>query len=118
MDENIIIKWLTKIIIPYIGTKDCMLIWDTYEAHKSNKVLEFLKQYPNIYTSSIVGGRTSVDQPLDISVNKQFKTVCKSECIKSTNKILEYLENSNNLCSKNNQRQEGIVKSKKDFCFY
>ena len=96
-DENVVIKWIKDVILPYVKDNHCMLLWDTYEAHKSDKVLNFLKKYPNIHTSMIVGGRTSLDQPLDISINKQFKTICKKESIKSANTLLKYLEETRNL---------------------
>jgi len=96
-DENVVIKWIKDVILPYVKDNHCMLLWDTYEAHKSDKVLNFLKKYPNIHTSMIIGGRTSLDQPLDISINKQFKTICKKESIKSANTLLKYLEETRNL---------------------
>ena len=59
----------------------------------------------------IVGGRTSVDQPLDININKQFKSVCKNESIKSANTVLAYLEATNNLNDRSS-REEGVVQGK------
>ena len=86
-DENIILKWFKNTLLPYVRDKHYMLIWDTYKSHKSEQIMEFLKKYPNIHTSMIVGGRTFVDQPLDISANKQFKQICKNESIKAANNI-------------------------------
>jgi len=60
----------------------------------------------------IVGGRTSVDQPLDISVNKQFKQICKNESIKAANNILTYLESANILRTRSNGEDESVVRSK------
>ena len=64
--------------------------------HKSDKVLTFLKNHSNIHIGTIIGGRTSVDQPLDIIFNKQFKIRCKAACIRHTNTLLGYLEDTNN----------------------
>jgi len=52
-----------------------MLLWDSYEAHKSDKVFEFLKKHPHVHLGVIPGEITSLDQPLDINFNKQFKTM-------------------------------------------
>ena len=68
-NEVTIIEWLQKILLPYVKTQNCLLIWDTYEAHISNNVLSFLNKHKNIKVHTIVGGMTSTDQPLDISVN-------------------------------------------------
>jgi len=51
----------------------------------------------------IVGGRTSLDQPLDINFNKQFKTISKRESINHTNSLLKYFEETNSLSQNNKQ---------------
>ena len=107
-DENIIVQCT---LLPYVKNNHCMLIWDTFEAHKNDRIFELLKGYPNIHTSMIIGERTSVDQPLDISINKQFKSVCKNESIKSANTVLAYLEATNNLNDRSS-REEGVVQGK------
>lgn len=95
VNESIIIEWIEKILIPYVKDQHCLLIWDTYEAHKSSKILTYLSKYQNIHPVCIIGGRTSVDQPLDLTINKKFKNVCKKASIKHTNTLLKYMEEAN-----------------------
>lgn len=111
-NEDLIIKWLDDILLPYVKGKHCILLWDTYEAHKSDKVLEYLKKHPHVHIGMIVGGRTSKDQPLDISINKQFKDICKKESICYTNSLIRFLDESNYLTAQSNTRDETVVQSK------
>jgi len=108
--EEIVIDWLKNVLIPHIKEEHCLLIWDSYEAHKSTSVLNFLKNYPKIHIIIIVGGRTSKDQPLDISINKRFKLICKAESIKHTNSLLQLMKESNMIAERNSKVNENIVK--------
>jgi len=58
--------------------------------------LHILKIF-HIHIGKILDGRTSLDQLLDISFNKQFKIICKAESIKVTNLLIKYLEETNSL---------------------
>ena len=33
-DENIIVQWFKNTLLPYVKNNHCMLIWNTFEAHK------------------------------------------------------------------------------------
>jgi len=41
MNEDLVIIWLQQVLIPYIQENQCVLLWDSYEAHTSEKVLNF-----------------------------------------------------------------------------
>ena len=94
-----------------------LLIWDTYEAHISNNVLSFLNKHKNIKVHTIVGGMTSTDQPLDISMNKAFKTICKKESVKFTNAMLEVLNVGNIIQKKQENVNTNLISSKLTFFF-
>ena len=104
-------KWIEKILVPYVKNEHCLLVWDSFESHKCDDMLNFLKKYPNIHLSAIVGGMTSVGQPLDISINKKFKTICKKQYLKHTNKLLEFLIESNGFAQITSQISSNIIKS-------
>ena len=74
---DLIIEWLQKILIPYVGQEKCLLVWDSYEVHLSDKVLTSFKHHPHIEVAVIVGGRTAKRQPLCLSINKKFKIYWK-----------------------------------------
>ena len=62
--------------MPYIGKRNALLIFDSYGAHYSHEVLNSLlsNAHKNLRVAVIPGGYTSRLQPLDISVNKSFKS--------------------------------------------
>jgi len=108
-NEETIIEWINKILLPYVNGEHCMLLWDSYEAHKSFNVLEHLKKTPHVHVGIIIGGRTSVDQPLDISVNK---TICKRESISHANILLNYLTESNSSTQNDHNKKEKLIRGK------
>ena len=95
IDEDLTIQWLKTILIPYVKQEHCMLIWDSFEAHISEKVIAFLEDYKNIHVGVIVGGMTAKSQPLDIMINKKFKSICKRESIRSANVLLDLFNETN-----------------------
>jgi len=54
---------------------------------------------------------TSVGQPLDISIDKKFQTICKKQYLKHTNKLLEFLIESNGFAQITSQISSNIIKS-------
>lgn len=73
MDETKMIEWINKVWSPYVSGKPALLSLDTFSAHFTDKVKDaFAKCNTKLLT--IPGGCTSVLQPLDISINKPFKS--------------------------------------------
>lgn len=95
MEENSIITWIDRILIPHIKDKPSLLLMDSYRAHISPKVLNHLKTFPNLHVGIIVGGTTSYSQPLDIMVNKEFKRVCRQKSLEYTRRLVLNLNEIN-----------------------
>ena len=76
MDEDIMIDYMNKIIIPYIGSNKCLLVLDDYRAHKTEQVIQYACKN-KIQPFLIPAGFTYCLQPLDVSVNKPFKDILK-----------------------------------------
>ena len=83
--NDIMLDWIDKVYKPYIF-KDpllgsSLLIIDKASSHICDEVIESCTEnYMNI--SILPAGTTSVLQPLDISINKIFKTFIKEKYIK------------------------------------
>lgn len=91
MNEELMLLWIDQVLLPYVKKNHALLLMDSYEAHKSSRVLSHFQNYPNIHLGIIVGGTTSFSQPLDITVNKEFKAVCRRKSIEFTNRIIHSL---------------------------
>ena len=104
-NEEIIIKWLDSVLLPYVKNNECLLLWDTYEAHKSKKIIEWLKKHQNINVGMIIGGTTDSAQPLDLGINRIFKSACKAKALSYTNTLLEALHETN-LTDQNKQSEK------------
>ena len=75
MDEEGIILWLNKVWDARPGAllkKKSMLVWDQFRSHLTDTVKAKVKSL-NTFQSVILGGLTSILQPLDVVLNKPFK---------------------------------------------
>ena len=75
MDSEIMKIWIEKVWRARIGglsRRRSLLVFDSFEAHKTEQVKRSLKS-ENTDLSVIPGGLTSVLQPLDVCLNKPFK---------------------------------------------
>jgi len=76
MNEEIMCEWLQTVsrLRPrgFFNTKS-ILILDSMKAHKTTKVLELMVKN-QIIPAIIPGGLTKKLEPLDISINKPFKS--------------------------------------------
>ena len=124
MDEKRMIDWIDKVWSPHVAGKPALLSIDTFSAHFTDKVKEaFAKCNTKLLT--IPGGCTSVLQPLDISLNKPFKSYIRQlwcqrmvdEAEKGTaskiapaskTQLLEWIKTASDLINKNT---ESIKKS-------
>jgi hypothetical protein len=72
MDSFLMEDYIDRVIVPYIGNNECLLVLDDYAAHKTASVIAHMKS-KNITPFLIPGGLTFCLQPLDVSINKPFK---------------------------------------------
>jgi len=72
--SSVMIQWLQDILLPHIGQNKALLLLDSFPAHYSRQVLEFLSLHSNIFMGIIPGGLTIYMQPLDISIFAVVKT--------------------------------------------
>lgn len=81
MDESLVGTWLEKVWDCRPGAlarKRALLVWDMFRAHLTDGVKARLKRL-NTRQAVIPGGATSILQPLDVSLNKPFKTHMKRQ---------------------------------------
>lgn len=72
--------WLKKVYLLFhiFISETCLLILDNATAHNSKESLKILKEY-NVKYLFIPPGMTPERQPLDISVNRIFKSQIKQK---------------------------------------
>ena len=70
--------WIQKILSRYTKKQHALLMWDTFSGHMTEEVKEEL-QKNNISVIVVPGGCTSKIQPLDVCLNKPFKSYCRAE---------------------------------------
>ena len=86
-DESVI-DWLKFVAIPYLLRKKrsmklaadypSLIVWDVWHAHRSAKVLQFIKQRaPWLKVLFVIARCTSFLQVCDVSMNKPLKTSCR-----------------------------------------
>ena len=78
MDGTLMIRWINEIYLKYTGNKKSLLVMDTFSAHCSDEIISLLSKHHS-RVALIRGGCTSKLQPLDVSLNKPFKQVCRQE---------------------------------------
>ena len=73
MDEKRMLEWIEQIWLPYVGKNKALLSLDTFSGHLTDAVKDM---FAKIGTKLLVipGGCTSILQPLDVSINKPFKS--------------------------------------------
>ena len=77
-DEDQFIKFISS--LP--KNKKILLLYDNFGAHKTEKVIDFIHdKYPLIDVMWLPTNTTSILQPLDVGINKPFKTYIKNEYI-------------------------------------
>ena len=75
MDSDIMLRWFRTVILPYTRKRRSLLVLDSFSAHEND---EFLKEArDNIDVVIIPGGCTSKVQPLDVCLNKPFKSMLR-----------------------------------------
>ena len=73
MSESLMVDYVDNILVPYSKGEPLLLILDEFSAHKCQGTLDLFKRN-NITPILIPGGYTWCLQPLDVTINKPFKT--------------------------------------------
>ena len=79
MDDMLMSRYIDEIWMPYVkntGCSESILCLDTFKAHISASSESKLRT-SKVHASVIPGGCTSVLQPLDVSLNKPFKSLLR-----------------------------------------
>ena len=79
-DAELTRVWIQRVLCQYIKKKHALLIWDTFTGHMTEEVSEDLRK-ANVSVGVIPGGCTSKVQPLDVCLNKPFKTFCRDQWV-------------------------------------
>ena len=77
MDEDLMVRWIKEIWVPYITSKGERSILCLHAHLTASVVAEYQKQ--QIHKAVIPGGCTSILKPLDVSLNKPFKALLRSQ---------------------------------------
>ncbi len=80
MDEKLILIWISDIWVKYTKKRPSLLFLDTFSAHLTDKVKDAFHK-SNTTVLVIPGGCTSILQPLDVSINKPFKTSIRNSWV-------------------------------------
>jgi hypothetical protein len=70
MNENLMVKYIDKVLKPYLKDRPCLLIFDKLKAHKTDIFLDYMKKN-NIQQFLIDAGFTSELQPVDVCINEK-----------------------------------------------
>ena len=81
MDADLMKQWIQEIWLKYTGRKNALLVMDSFSAHCTEEIQDLLSRN-NTDIALIPGGCTSKLQPLDVSLNRPFKSICRSEFAK------------------------------------
>ncbi|WAR01860.1 POGK-like protein [Mya arenaria] len=76
VNERVLLEWLNDVLFKRPGAllnKKSRMVWDMFRAHLVDAVKAKLKGR-RTYQAVIPGGCTSVLQPLDVCLNKPFKS--------------------------------------------
>jgi len=103
MTSHIMIDYIKNVLAPcFPHDRKKLLIMDSFTGHKTRQVLDFCGEL-NFDVAMIPGGLTKDFQPLDISVNRSFKSKLKNleisglkkigECIKMKDRVRELVKN-------------------------
>ena len=80
MNQELMKQWVKEVWLPNTNrSKSYLLTWDSFSCHKNQELIDKLCAEYNTSVEIIPGGCTSVLQPLDIGVNKPFKTKIRGD---------------------------------------
>ena len=73
MDHKLMLTWIRKVLVQHTKGRHALLVFDTFKDHLTDDILAILAKN-NISHAVIPGGCTRMIQPLDVCLNKPFKT--------------------------------------------
>jgi hypothetical protein len=73
MDSTLMVRWIKEILQVYTKKKQSLCVIDSFRGHLTDEVKKQFKK-SGVITAVIPGGCTSKIQPLDVSINKPFKS--------------------------------------------
>ena len=73
MDESVMLEWIDLVWEPATEGRRALIVHDSFSAHLTVAIKQRLKEI-NTVPVVIPGGCTSKVQPLDVSINKPFKS--------------------------------------------
>lgn len=76
MNEDLFSKFIEKFLVPLFGDHRSLFVFDRYKAHLTAPVIQKCRNH-NIIPSLIPAGTTPLTQPLDVAMNKPFKSLIK-----------------------------------------
>jgi len=56
INDDLIIKSIDSLLLPYIKEEHCLFLWDSFESHQSTKVLVHLQKYKHIHPVFLLMG--------------------------------------------------------------
>ena len=77
MDSDLILRWFKAVILPYTKGRRALLVINSFSVHKTDEYLNEA-QAKNVNVCIIPGGCISKVQPLDVCLNKPFKSVLRT----------------------------------------
>ena len=95
MTSSIMVDYIKNFLVKEIPSGKTLLIMDSFSGHKTAEVKKTCKEN-NIDIMMIPGGYTGLLQPLDISVNRSFKSKLKFIKFKGSNskeRLLDLIKN-------------------------
>ena len=72
--------WVQEIWLKYTSRRKALLVMDSFSGHCTEEIRDLSRNNTDI--ALIPGGCTSKLQPLDVSLNQPFKSICRSEFAK------------------------------------
>ena len=86
------ITWFKSVILPFTKDRCSLLVINSFSAHENIEFLNLAAAH-NVDVAIIPGGCTSKIQPLDVSLNKPFKSVLKQQWIEYKDSIVDTTAN-------------------------
>ena len=76
MDADLMLRWFKAIVLPYTKGRRTLLIIDSFSAHEDQDFTSEANK-KNVDVLFVPGGCTSKVQPLDVCLNKPFKSLLR-----------------------------------------